>query len=79
MDFILVFLVIGFLRRLIMHLFILSHWIFRHYCLHIHPFLLRVVCIVRITSPELPPMAVQYRCHMSPSVSHDQYTVLPLV
>ena len=40
--------------------------------------LLRIVCIVRITSPELPPMAVQYRCHVSLSVSRDQYTVLPL-
>ena len=29
-------------------------------------------------SPELQPMAVQYYCHMSPSVSGDQYTALPL-
>ena len=31
------------------------------------------VCIVRITSAELPPMAVHYRCHMSPTVSRDQF------
>ena len=30
-------------------------------------------------SPELTPITVQYRCHVSPSVSHDQYTALPLV
>ena len=24
-------------------------------------------------------MAVQYRCHVSPSVSRDQFTALPLV
>ena len=36
--------------------------------------LLRIVCMVRITSPELPPMAVQYRCHVSPAVSRDQFT-----
>ena len=41
--------------------------------------MLRIVCIVCITSLELPPMAVQYRCHVSPSVSRDQYTALPLV
>ena len=35
--------------------------------------------IVRITSPELPPMAVHYRCHVSLSVSRDQYAALPLV
>ena len=29
-------------------------------------------------SPELQPMAVQYYCHESPSVSRDQYTALPL-
>ena len=29
-------------------------------------------------SPELQPMAVQYYCHMSLSVSCDQYTALPL-
>ena len=29
-------------------------------------------------SPELQPMAVQYYCHMSPSVSRDQYTALSL-
>ena len=29
-------------------------------------------------SPELQPMAVQYYCHVSPSVSRDQYTALPL-
>ena len=27
---------------------------------------------VRITSPELPPTAVQYRCHVSPAVSRDK-------
>ena len=31
------------------------------------------------TWPELPPMAVNYCCHVSPSLSHDQYTDLPLV
>ena len=31
------------------------------------------------TSPELPPIAVQYRCHVSPSISRDQYTALLLV
>ena len=29
-------------------------------------------------SPELQPMTVQYYCHVSPSVSRDQYTELPL-
>ena len=29
-------------------------------------------------SPKLLPMAVQYYCHMSPSVSRDQYTALLL-
>ena len=29
--------------------------------------------------PELPPKAVQYTGHISPSVSRDQYTALPLV
>jgi len=29
-------------------------------------------------SPELQPMTVQYYCHMSSSVSRDQYTGLPL-
>ena len=29
-------------------------------------------------SPELQPVAVQYYCHGSPSVSRDQYTALPL-
>ena len=29
-------------------------------------------------SPVLQPMAVQYYCHMPPSVSRDQYSVLPL-
>ena len=29
--------------------------------------------------PELQPMAVQYYCHVSPSVSRDQYTALLLV
>ena len=33
---------------------------------------------VRNMSPELQPMAVQYHCHMSPIVSRDQYTALPL-
>ena len=30
-------------------------------------------------SPELQPKAVQYYCHMSSSVSQDQYTALPRV
>ena len=38
-----------------------------------------LVCIVRIMSPELSPMAVQYHCHVSQSVSCDQYTALSLV
>ena len=29
-------------------------------------------------SPELQPMTVQYYCHVSPSVSRDQFTALPL-
>ena len=29
-------------------------------------------------SPELQPMAVQYYCHVSPSVSRDKFTALPL-
>ena len=29
-------------------------------------------------SPALQPMAVQYYCHMPPSVSRDQYTALSL-
>ena len=29
-------------------------------------------------SPELQPIAVQYYCHVSQSVSSDQYTALPL-
>ena len=29
-------------------------------------------------SPALQPMAVQYYCHVSPSVSGDQYTAMPL-
>ena len=29
-------------------------------------------------SPVLQPMAVQYYCHVPPSVSHDQYTALSL-
>ena len=32
---------------------------------------------MRNMSPELQPKAVQYYCHMSSSVSHDQYTALP--
>ena len=28
--------------------------------------------------PELQPMTMQYYCHVSPSVSRDQYTTLPL-
>ena len=37
------------------------------------------VCVVRITSPELPTMAVQYRCRMSPAVSHDQFTKIDVL
>ena len=29
-------------------------------------------------SQELQPMAVQYYCHMSPSISRYQYTAMPL-
>ena len=29
-------------------------------------------------SPELHPMAVHYYCHVSPSVSRNQFTALPL-
>jgi len=32
----------------------------------------------RIMGPELQPIALQYYCHMSPSVSRDQYTALLL-
>ena len=34
---------------------------------------------IHIYTPELPPMAVQYHCHVSPSVSHDDATALPLM
>ena len=34
---------------------------------------------VCIKWPELPPMAVQYHCHVSPSVSHNKDTALQLV
>ena len=33
---------------------------------------------VRNRSPELQPLAVRYYCHVSPAVSRDQYTALPL-
>ena len=29
-------------------------------------------------SPELQPMAVQYYCHVAPSILRDQYTALSL-
>ena len=32
---------------------------------------------VRMMSPELPPMVMQYHFHVTPSVSRDQYTALP--
>ena len=36
-------------------------------------------CIFRITSPELPPMAVQYTSHVIQTETHDNDTALPLV
>ena len=41
--------------------------------------LLHIVCIVRITSPELPPMAVQYTCNVIQKETRDNDTALPLV
>ena len=35
--------------------------------------------VLHITSPELPPMVVQYSGHVSLSVSFNQYTALTLV
>ena len=35
--------------------------------------------VLHITSPELPPMVVQYSGHVSLSVSRDQYTALSLL
>ena len=39
--------------------------------------LLRIVCTVRITSSELPPMAVQYTGHMRQTETRDNDTALP--
>ena len=38
-----------------------------------------MVCTVRITSPELPPMAEQYTGHVIQTETHDNDTALPLV